>query len=181
MRSICQIDATGVWTGATDQIADTAGIPSGWVAAVAPSPPGGKVARMVEGAWLFVSPPLLSAVDLAAYAGRKRWETEISGILFDGHPIPTDDRAKALISGAYQKARADAAATKRWQISAAPIVFVTLSNAQLIALGLAAETFVQSTFDTLDTVAAGIAGGTITTTAAIDIAFAALTHVFTTP
>ena len=88
---------------------------------------------------------------------------------------------KGLVNGAYQKALADPATTKRWQVSAAPIAFVTLSNAQLVALGLAAEAFVQSTFDKLDDVADGIAAGSLTTPAAIDAAFAGLTRVFTTP
>ena len=125
--------------------------------------------------------PAPTKADLAAYAVRLRWLTEVSGILFDGHPIPTDDRGKGLVNGAYQKALADPATTKRWQVSAAPIAFVTLSNAQLVALGLAAEAFVQSTFDKLDDVADGIAAGSLTTPAAIDAAFAGLTRVFTTP
>jgi hypothetical protein len=121
-----------------------------------------------------------SAADtLAAYAVTKRWETEVSGILFDGYGIPTDDRGKGLVSGAYQKALADANETKLWQVSNSPITFVTFSNAQIVALGLAVEAFTQATFDKLAAVAADIDSGDITTTAEIDAAFADVSRVYT--
>lgn len=118
---------------------------------------------------------------LANHATGVRWATMSSGILFDGHPIPTDEQGRGLVSGAYLKALRDPAVTKRWQVSAYPITFITFSNAQLVALGLAVEAFVQSTFDALDALAPQIVAGTVTTYAQIDAAFAALPRVFETP
>ncbi len=117
---------------------------------------------------------------LSNYAVDKRWATMNGGLLFDGHPIPTDEMGRGFIAGAFAAATSDPGMTKNWQISNAPIQFVTLSNAQIIALGLAANAMVQSAFDTLKTVGEGIEAETITTTAQIDAAFAAVQRIYTT-
>jgi hypothetical protein len=76
---------------------------------------------------------------LISYAVGRPLAGDERGIMFDGHPIPTDEQGRGLVSGAYLKALRDPAVTKRWQVSAYPITFITFSNAQLVALGLAVE------------------------------------------
>lgn len=116
---------------------------------------------------------------LGEYAMSKRWAAMVGGMLFDGFPIPTNEEGRGFISGAHQKASKDATVTKLWQVANSPITFTTFSNAQLIALGDSLDTLVQSTFDTLASVAAGIEAETITDFEEIDLAFAGINRVFT--
>jgi len=116
---------------------------------------------------------------LGAYAMTARWLAEQGGIQFDGHVLPTNDKGQSYIAGAHQAAMADAGLTKRWQVGNDPIAFVTFSNDQLRALGLALNSLVQATFDTLDEVAPQIEDDTITTEAEVDAAFAAINRAFT--
>ena len=144
--------------------------------------PQTEVLGWEEGEWVVSAappPPAPTPTELAAYAMQKRWEAEQAGLLFDGNPIPTHDKGQFYISGAYQAALADAGLTKRWQVGNDPIAFVTWSNEQLRALGLALDTLIQSTFDKLDEVAADIVSDDITTLAEIDTAFAGINRVFT--
>lgn len=123
------------------------------------------------------TPPTLKE-RLSAYAVARRDAKLDAGLLFSGLPFPTDERGRAFVNGAYNKAVADNATTKRWQISNSPIAFVTLDAAFLIALGLAFDAYVQSVFDKLDEIATGIEAGAITTTAQIDAAYASVSQVF---
>ena len=119
----------------------------------------------------------LSTEQLAAYAVARRNDAIAGGILFNGAPIPTDEKGRGFVAGAYAAAQANPSLSKRWQISNAPIVFVTFTNAELLALGLAVDAMVQSCFDVLDDMAP-LLGGVITTRDQIDAAFAGINRVF---
>jgi hypothetical protein len=113
----------------------------------------------------YVPPP----VDFAAYAADARWRSETGGIAVGSLQVPTDDRAKLLILGAAQMlGDADTA-----PFIANGVNYGNVSGAQFRAINAAITTHVQATFATLATVMTGISAGTITTTAAIDAAFAA--------
>lgn len=55
MQTICELDAAGVWTGASRAIDDMAGAPPGWVFASRPTVPAGKIARWLGG-WSIEDP-----------------------------------------------------------------------------------------------------------------------------
>jgi hypothetical protein len=113
-------------------------------------------------------------VNLVAYANAKQWALAMGGyvIAFDGGPtVPfdTSDIGLTLINGKISRlAQADPPASFNWQ--SGPTTFVTLTAAQIVQAGVAIADFVQATFDTLNTVFAGITGNTITTTEQIDAA-----------
>ncbi len=114
-------------------------------------------------------------VDLAAYAASARYVKETGGITVDGVSVATDDRSKIMVMGARIAAEADANFTTPFvQSNGASI---TLTAAQVIAVSNALLEHVQVCFVTFNTVVAEVTASppTITTTAEIDAAFAAVT------
>lgn len=112
--------------------------------------------------------PEPDGTDLVAYATFKRWQKEVGGVTLNGVPVPTDDRAKLLILGAAQTMAVD---------DVAPLVisgvnYGEMSGAQFRAINAAVVAHVQATFPILAGVLEAITAGAITTTAAIDAAFA---------
>jgi hypothetical protein len=130
----------------------------------------------VEGGFAVIDPPEPEPepkpepqpVDLVAYAAQKRWEVETGGIMVAGVPVATDDRSKIMIIGARVKADADANFTTQWKLPSGD--FLTIDAATLIAISDAVLAHVDACFAVEATVLAGIAAGTITTTANIDAA-----------
>lgn len=115
---------------------------------------------------------------LTVYAVAARNTAIAGGILFDGAPIPTDEKGRGFVAGAYAAAQASPELTKNWQISNDPITFVEFTNAQLLALGLAVDAMVQECFDVLCDLAPQL-GDEVTTYAQIDAAFAGVNRVHT--
>jgi hypothetical protein len=115
--------------------------------------------------------PRLRQRDLVAYAADKRWRVEVGGISVDGVPVATDDRSKVMVIGARVAAQASPDWTTVWH--GADGQTYPLNAAAMIAISNAVEAHVNATFATFATVKAGIDAGEITTTAAIDAAFAA--------
>lgn len=97
-------------------------------------------------------------VDLLAGSDQKRWELETGGIFFAGLPIETSRESQALIHGAFSLAQMDAEASFRFKAGEA---FITLSSAQIIAIGEAVARHVQACFSWQADVRAGIEDGTI--------------------
>lgn len=80
--------------------------------------------------------------DLDAY----RWEREIGGFDLAGMTIRTDANSQAKVAAAYTLAKLDPEyMVPVWE--AVPGNFVSLSNAQLIAIGDAVRDHVQDTFN----------------------------------
>lgn len=112
--------------------------------------------------------PEAAKAALVVYALNRRWMKEVGGVTINGIRVPTDDRAKLLLLGAAQS-MADG--------SSAPLVvsgvnYGLMSKPQFQAINSAVVAHVQSTFPTLAAVLTDIASGTITSTTAIDGAFA---------
>ena len=101
---------------------------------------------------------------LHAYAAQKRWEVETGGIVFSSMPVPTDDRAKALITGAAGSSKPDTDVVK-FKVGTS---WVDLTLAQIRAIQDAITNHVQAAFDTEANVSADITAGNITTFAEID-------------
>lgn len=100
---------------------------------------------------------------LKSYAAQKRWQVEIGGVPFNGAIAPTDDRAKALLTGAA--ASMTATETTKVKLGGA---FVDMTGTQIKALRDAVVDHVQAAFQAEAEVAAAIDAGTITTTAEVD-------------
>lgn len=103
---------------------------------------------------------------LAAY----RYEKEVGGISIDGMPIPTDDRTKTLLVGAYNDAlyENDPNRLRTFKIEGN---FATLTNAQVIYIALAIATHVQKCFDAEATVYQMINEGSLITEEDVENAF----------
>lgn len=100
---------------------------------------------------------------LKSYAAQKRWQIEVSGTTLNGAFVPTDDRAKTLITGA---AAWLAAAETTTLVIGTTVSIVT--GAQIKAMRDAVCDHVDRSFMALGEVYAAINAGTITTTVEID-------------
>lgn len=100
---------------------------------------------------------------LKSYAAQKRWQVETSGVPFSGAVVPTDDRAKALLTGAA--AAMTSTETTKVKLGRA---FVDMTGTQVKALRDAVVDHVQACFQAEADVVAAIDAGAITTTAQVD-------------
>jgi hypothetical protein len=118
-------------------------------------------------AGVFAAPPVPPAppVDLTAYAANKRFSVETGGITVAGAHIQTDRDSQAMITGAYAYAQANPTATINYKAEGG---FVSLTAAQMTAIGLAVGAHVQACFAAEAAIDADIAAGAITTTVQID-------------
>jgi hypothetical protein len=110
-------------------------------------------------------------VDLVAYAKNTRWTKETSDLSFGGHTIQMDDRSKSLIMGGYISAVRNASWSTTWQGTDGEF---TVDAAGIALVFDAMQARINACFTTYASVKDQIDGGTITTTAAIDAAFAAI-------
>lgn len=112
--------------------------------------------------------------DLTSYAANARWAREVGGISVNGVPVATDDRSKQMIMGARIAAQTDPSFATPWV--GADGTVVTLTAPQIIAISNAVLLHVQACFATFASLQAGITAAppTVTTTAQVDAAFAAI-------
>lgn len=94
-------------------------------------------------------PPTLEDVRFALQerVRQLRWEREVAGIVLGGVPIRTDERSQAKLNGAVTLFMLDPAKTQIDNWEAVPGVFVTLSRAEVEAIGLAVGAHIQACFD----------------------------------
>lgn len=117
-----------------------------------------------------VVPPTLA--QLLAHAAQRRWEIETGGIEVAGQMIRTDEQSQAKIAGACVLLSNDPDVTGiDWE--AQPGTWVTLDRATMIGIGVAVGRHVQRCFSALRQIQGEITAENITTTGAIDAAFAA--------
>lgn len=94
-----------------------------------------------------VTPRALADVKeaLKAKVAAQRWEREMSGVVINGLPVATDDRTRGVLVGAYARAVKDS----NYAVSnfKSGEVYVSLSNAEIIAIGELVADFIQSCFD----------------------------------
>lgn len=109
--------------------------------------------------------------DLAAYAYTKRLAKEGGGITVVGIPILTDDRSLMMMIGARVSADADPTFITTWPGGDGHAY--SLTAPQIIAISDAVSAHISACAVTYGQVLANIHGGTITTTAQVDAAFAA--------
>ena len=146
------------------------------VAVCAPDDPANRH-RQAIAAWVargnLIAPYDPPPVDLVAYAARRRWEIiEAATVDVGGVAVPADETTRNVVTAAYIQASRDPGFTvDPWKIG--PGLYVTLTAAQVIAIGDALTAYVQSMFALNRAVDAAIAAGTITTTAEVDAALTA--------
>lgn len=110
-----------------------------------------------------------STAVLTAYAATKRYSLETGGYVFNGHPISTDRDSQSKIGNVALAANIIGSFfSTDWKCSDG--TFVTMGQAEAIAMATAVMTFISACFDTEATVASAIAAGTISTIAQIDAA-----------
>lgn len=109
--------------------------------------------------------------DLASYAADRRWRKEVGGFTFNGVIYPTDRDTQSKMASAFLLASADSTSTFKWKLNDGTFT-PTLDATTMQGVAKAIGEFVNGCFTTEETVVAGITGGTITTKAQIDAAFA---------
>lgn len=110
-----------------------------------------------------------SQADLTAYARAARYAKETGGFMFNGHRVATDDRSKSLILGSLVASQRDANWSTIWQEDAGEF---NVNGAIIAAMFDAMQGHVNQCFTIYSSVASGITGGTVTTTAQVDAAYA---------
>jgi hypothetical protein len=115
-------------------------------------------------------------VNLIYYAANARFNKASGGVSVTGLVYNTDVVSRNTINSAYAFSTANPAQTFSWKLSDGS--FVTLDQAGVAKLNNSVSTFVQDCFTCESNTVASINGGTITTRANVDAAFAAISNVF---
>jgi hypothetical protein len=120
-------------------------------------------------------------VDLTAYAANARYNKASGGVIVTslGGSVPfmTDTVSRNTINSAYDyMTQKGTGATVHWKLSDG--TFIVLNTTQMTLLMNDVAPFVQSCFTCEANTVASITGGTITTQAQVDAAFAAISNVF---
>ncbi|MBB5046799.1 hypothetical protein HNR60_001547 [Rhodopseudomonas rhenobacensis] len=125
--------------------------------------------RLVDGAVVDYTPPE-QPIDLPAYTAAVRWAKETGGTAWSGWPVATDDRSQGKILAELTAIdRGQRADPDGWKFADGE--FRLVSNADFVTLAMAVRAHVRACFAAEASVLAGIAAGSITTTAQIDNAF----------
>ena len=108
---------------------------------------------------------------LLAYAADRRWQIETGGIRVGDVPIATDDRAKLMIIGSRVAAAADPDWSTEWLAEDGETYSV--DAAAMILIADAVQAHVNRVFTAFAGIRTAILAGSITSTPAVDDAFAA--------
>ena len=109
--------------------------------------------------------------DLAGYAAAARYAKETGGLKVGTAQIDTSRESQAMVANAYQFMQVSGAPSTQYKTASG---WVTVSADQMKAIALAVGAHVQACFAAEADLDAKITAGTVTTTAQIDAAFAAL-------
>ena len=139
---------------------------------VPPDPANSDYAALLASGVTIADAPAPPPISLPDYSAAARYAKETGGITVNGAKIATDRASQAMISGAYSYAQSNPNATISFKAASG---FVSLTAAQMIAIGQAVATHVQTCFSTEASIASAIAASTITTTSQIDQQYAAIT------
>jgi hypothetical protein len=115
-------------------------------------------------------------VNLTYYTAYARWLKETGGITSSGTPLRTDRMSQSQRDAAWSYLQiAPGGATVQWKTGDG--TFVTINKAQMQTHMNNTAGYVQDCFACEKTTVASITGGTITTRAQVDAAFAAISTV----
>ena len=113
--------------------------------------------------------------NLTYYAADARYRKASGGVTIGGKPYLTDPVARNTVGSAHDYAVANPGHITDWKL--ADGTFIQLNEAALAHVLQQMATFVQSCFTCESNTVNGITGGTITTQAQVDAAFAAISNV----
>jgi uncharacterized protein DUF4376 len=113
---------------------------------------------------------------LIAYTADARWRKQTGGINVTGVDYRTDRVSSNERNNAYNYSQANPGYVFDWKLPDGS--FVTLDQAAMTKVTMAESTFIQNCFTKENATVTSINGGTITTLAEIDAAFAAVSNVF---
>lgn len=119
-----------------------------------------------------VSPTPSMPEGLGFYAAQKRYDVMCHGVMFDGLRIPGDDIARGRLGAAAESLVAGALTEPLTIVLGLAVLTATLND--INALKVALDQLTQAAFVVQGEVVTAINAGTITTTAQIDAAFAAM-------
>jgi hypothetical protein len=114
-------------------------------------------------------------VSLSYYAGYARFNRASGGCTIGGKPYLTDPVSRNTVASAHDYAVANPGHITDWKL--ADGTFIQLNEVQLAHVLQQMATFVQACFTCESNTVASIGGGTITTRAQVDAAFAAISNV----
>lgn len=150
-----------------------------WIANNTATPwPRDQAGDQTDAALQEVLTPYNLFVDLHAYAAFARYNHASGGVTISSIsavPFMSDPVSRNTVDSAHNYAVANPGHITDWKLSDGS--FIQLTEAQLATVLQQIATFVQSCFTTESTIAADIIGGTVTTQAEIDAAFAAISNV----
>lgn len=115
-------------------------------------------------------------VNLTYYAADARYRHASGGVTIGGKPYLTDPVSRNTVASAHDYAVANPGHITDWKI--ADGTFIKLDEPGLAHVLQQMATFVQSCFTCESNTATAISGGSITTRAQVDSAFAAISNVF---
>jgi hypothetical protein len=145
-------------------------VPTAW--------PRDKAGNQTNAALQDVLTPYNLFVDLSAYAANVRYRLACGGVTISSispSPFLTDPISRNTIDSANSYAVANPGHVTDWKLADGS--FIKLTAGQLATVLQDVATFVQSCFTCESNTKVGIDGGTITTQAQIDAAFAAISNV----
>jgi hypothetical protein len=123
-----------------------------------------------------VAGPLGMFVNLKYYAADARYRHASGGVIIGGKPYLTDPVSRNTVASAHDYAVANPGHITDWKL--ADGTFIQLDESGLAHILQQMATFVQSCFTCESNTVTGINGGSITTRAQVDSAFAAISNVF---
>jgi hypothetical protein len=137
--------------------------------------PRDNAGNQTDAALQAVLTPYNLFIDLAAYAAYARYNKASGGCTIGGNPYLTDPVARNTVSSAHDYAIANPGHITDWKLANG--TFIQLDEPGLAHILQEMATFVQSCFSCESNTLSDINGGTITTMAEIDAAFAAISNV----
>lgn len=148
-----------------------------WIAINTATPwPRDDAGNQTNAALQDVLAPYNLFVDLIYYSADARWRKQTGGITVAGVEYRTDRVSSNERNNAYNYAVVNTGAVLKWKLPDG--TFATLDKAALTNVTMSESGFVQSCFTCENTTVASITGGSITTRAQVDAAFAAISNVF---
>jgi hypothetical protein len=148
---------------------DTNQIPTPW--------PRDEAGNQTNAALQEVLAPYGLFVDLYAYATAVRDKTLGAGITVNGQPFATDPITTMSLNSAFIYTQGKTGETFQWKLPDGS--FVTLDKAGVAALQTCVAEYGQSCYQCESDTIMAIDAGTITTSAQVDAAFAAIPNSFT--
>lgn len=146
--------------------------PSGW--------PRDLAGNQTEAEMQAVVGPYGLFVNLIYYTANARYNRASGGVIVTslGGSVPflSDPQSRNTVNSAFDYLVHKGSGTVQWKLSDGS--FVTLDQTKITTLMSDMAGFVQSCFGVESTTVSGINGGSITTTAEVDAAFAAISNVF---